>query len=131
MGLDSTPTKLGALPLPALGRRLALADTLAFVAASSGGVYAVDIRDPTTPVELGNWSGARFAYDVGALGDLVYVAAGPEGLYVLRFTGTGFTPVGLSRGAGFVAAVEVASDAIYALDRNGGVLRRINPVRDQ
>ncbi len=131
VGLDSTPTKLGAVPFAALGRRLVLADTLAFVAASSGGVYAVDIRDPAAPVELGNWSGARFAYDVAASGDLVYVAAGPEGLYVLRFTGTGFTPVGLSRGAGFVAAVEVAGDAIYALDRNGGVLRRIRPVSDR
>jgi hypothetical protein len=128
---DSTPVRLGTVSFPSLGRRLALQDTLAFVAASSGGVYAMNIREPSAPVEVGNWSGARFAYDVAALGDHVYVAAGPEGLYVLRFTSTGFTPVGLSRGVGFAAAVEVSDGAVYALDRTGGVLRRINPVTDQ
>jgi hypothetical protein len=128
---DSVPTKVGAVSFPSLGRRLALQDSLAFVAASSGGVFAVNIRDPASPVEVGNWSGARFAYDVAVLRDLVYVAAGPEGLYVLRFTGTGFTPVGLSRSLGFVAAVEVADGAVYALDRNGGVLRRIKPLSEQ
>jgi LVIVD repeat len=128
VGVDSTPTKLGAVPFPSLGRRVSLSDTLAFVAASSGGVYAVDIRDPTAPVEVGNWSGARFAYDVAVSGELVYVAAGPEGMYVLRYTSAGFTPIGLSRGVGFVAAVEVTDDAVYALDRTGGVLRRIDPV---
>jgi hypothetical protein len=55
----------------------------------------------------------------------VYVAAGPEGLYVLRLTALGFTPVGLSRSLGFVAAVEAGPDAIYLLDRAGFTLRRV------
>jgi hypothetical protein len=123
---DVTPR--GEFQLPAIGRRLTLRDSLAFVAAGSGGLYAVDIRNPDAPVETANWSGARFVYDVTASGHLVYVAAGPEGLYVLRFDGASFTPVGLSRGLGFVASVEAGPDAVFALDRAGGTLRRINPL---
>lgn len=117
----------GALPLPVIGRRVALMDSVALVAAGSGGVYAVDIRDPAAPVELANWGGARFAYDVATLASTVYIAAGPEGLYALRLAPDGFVPLGLSRGVGFAAAIEAASDALYLLDRAGGVLRRIEP----
>jgi hypothetical protein len=119
------PSVRGAYPFGAVARRLTLTDSLAIVAAGSGGVYAVDIRDPDHPAELANWSGARFVYDAARLHDLVYVAAGPEGLYVLRLTAEGFSPVGLSRSLGFVAAVEAGPDAIYLLDRAGFVLRRV------
>jgi hypothetical protein len=118
---------LGAVPFPTLARRFALGDSVALVAAGSGGVYAVDVRTPAQPHELANWSGARFTYDVDALGDLAYVAAGPEGLYILRLTPDGFAPVGLSRGLGFVAAVEAGPGAVYILDRSGAVLRRLDP----
>jgi hypothetical protein len=120
----------GTTPFPTLARRLALRDATAFVAAGSGGVYAVDVRDASEPRELGNWSGARFAYDVDAVGALVYVAAGPEGLYILRLTPDGFAPVGLSRGLGFVAAVEAGPGGVYVLDRTGAVLRRLDPLPD-
>jgi hypothetical protein len=118
----------GAVPFPTLTRRLALREGTAFVAAGSGGVYAVDVRDPAAPREVGNWSGARFAYDADAVGDIVYVAAGPEGLYILRLTPDGFAPIGLSRGLGFVAAVETGPGGVYVLDRNGAVLRRLDPL---
>jgi len=118
---------LGAVPFPSLARRFSLGDSVALVAAGSGGVYAVDVRNPAQPRELANWSGARFVYDVDALGDLVYIAAGPEGLYILRLTPEGFAAVGLSRGLGFVAALEAGPGAIYMLDRTGAVLRRLDP----
>jgi hypothetical protein len=117
---------IGALPFPTIARRLALGPVTALVAAGSGGVFAVDVRDPAAPVEVGNWSGARFAYDVAVAGDTVYVAAGPEGLYLLHLDATGFRSVGLSRGVGFVAAVEAGADAIYVLDRAGAALRRLD-----
>jgi hypothetical protein len=119
---------VGSFPLPGIARRLAITDSLAFVAAGSSGLYAVDIRDPAAPVAVGNWSGARFVYDVAVSGSLVYAAAGPEGLYVLRFANGMFTPVGLSRGLGFVSSVETGGGAVFALDRAGGTLRRIDPV---
>lgn len=119
---------LGALRFPTIARRLALGPSVGLIAAGSGGVYAVDLADPAAPVERGNWGGARFAYDVAAVGDTVYVAAGPEGLYLLRLTAAGFQSVGLSRGIGFVAAVEAGPDAVYVLDRTGGALRRLDPL---
>ncbi len=120
-----TLTPRGAFPLPALGRRLALQDSMAYVATGSGGVYAVDVRDPATLVERGNWSGARFAYDVAVIDSTVYVAAGPEGLYLLRPGPDGFRAIGLSRSLGFVAAVASDGEALYVLDRSGVQLRRI------
>jgi hypothetical protein len=111
--------------LPSIGRRLALSDTLALVAAGSGGVYALDIQDPSQVVEVANWSGARFAYDATLAGGQVYIAAGPEGLYVARIEQGRFVPVGLARGIGFIAAVEADGESVYLLDRAGLVLRRV------
>jgi hypothetical protein len=125
---SGTLAPAGSFPLPGIGRRLVITDSLAFVAAGSSGLYAVDIRDRAAPVAAGNWSGARFVYDAAVSGSLVYAAAGPEGLYVLRFADGTFSPVGLSRGLGFVAAVETGEGAVFALDRAGGTLRRIDPV---
>lgn len=115
----------GSFTFPAIARRLTLRDSLAVVAAGSGGVYALDIRDPASPVELTNWGGARFAYDAAVHADRVYVGAGPEGLYVLELGAEGFRALGLSRQVGFVAAVEAGPDAIYLLDRSGLMLRRV------
>jgi hypothetical protein len=121
-------TRVGSVSLPGIARRLAIVDSLAFLAAGSGGLYLVDIRNPAGPVIAANWSGARFVYDVAVSGSLVYAAAGPEGLYVLQYGGGAFKPIGLSRGLGFVASVEAADGAIFALDRSGATLRRIDPV---
>ena len=35
--------------------------------------------------------------------------------------------VGLARNVGFVAALGAGADAVYALDRTGGMLRRLEP----
>lgn len=118
----------GTIAFPSLARRVALADTIALVAAGSGGLYAVNIRNPDAPVEVANWSGARFVYDAAMRDGIAYVAGGPEGLYILRLEGNRFTPLGLSRGVGFVAAVEAGPDAIYLLDRTGAALRRLDPL---
>jgi len=119
---------LGSVSFPSLARRLALADSVALVSAGSGGLYAVDIRDPAAPAEIANWSGARFVYDAAMWNGAAYVAGGPEGLYILRLADGRFAPVGLSRGVGFVAAVEAGPDAIYLLDRTGAALRRLDPL---
>ncbi|HEX9727609.1 MAG TPA: hypothetical protein VGA37_03775 [Gemmatimonadales bacterium] len=122
---DGVSTLSGEFALPAVGRRMALGGDTAYVAAGSGGVYAIDISDHTALVQLANWSGVRFAYDVATAAGRVYVAAGPEGLYVTRLDGDRFVPIGLAREAGFVAAVESDGESVYLLDRTGGTLRRI------
>ncbi|HEX9394485.1 MAG TPA: hypothetical protein VF923_07530 [Gemmatimonadales bacterium] len=122
---DSAATPIASVVLEGPARRFTIRDTLAAVAAGAAGVYLVQINDPARPRVLAHWTEARFAYDVALWGVDIYVAAGPEGLYVLR-PGLGhLEAIGLARSVGFVAALAAGSDALYALDRTGGVLRRI------
>jgi hypothetical protein len=122
---DGTVEALGADTLAATARRLTVIDSIALVAAGTGGVFAIVISDPADPRNLWNWSGARFAYDAALTNNTAYVAAGPEGLYVLALTADGFVARGLIRQVGFVAAIEADSESVYLLDRTGGLLRRI------
>lgn len=117
---------LGALPLPGTGRRLVVRGTTIAVAASEGGILLVDATNPLAPRQTAAWSQARFAYDVALGPSAVYLAAGPEGLYVLDPNADGsLSPRGLARGLGFVAALDTDGDNLYLLDRTGGLLRRI------
>jgi hypothetical protein len=122
---DSAATRLASVDVEGPARRLTIRDTLAAVAAGAAGAYLVRVTDPTLPRVLAHWSEPRFVYDAALWGDNIYVAAGPEGLYVLRPILGGLEAVGLARSVGFVAALAAGSDALYALDRTGGVLRRI------
>ena len=70
-------------------------------------------------------AGAQFAYDAAIHGDSLYVAGGPEGLYLLRLEPEGIRALGLSRDLGFVAALATDDEALYVLDRNGNRLRRL------
>jgi hypothetical protein len=122
---DSAATLLASLDLEGPARRLTIRDTLAAVAAGAAGVYLVRVNDPTLPRVLAHWTEPRFVYDVALWDGNIYVAAGPEGLYVLRAGGGHLEAIGLARSVGFVAALAAGTDALYALDRTGGVLRRI------
>ena len=122
---DSPASRLGAVDLEGPARRLAIQDTLAAVAAGAAGAYLVRLNDPALPRVLAHWSEPRYVYDVALFGGTIYVAAGPEGLYVLRAAAGRLEAIGLARSVGFVAALAAGSDALYALDRTGGVLRRI------
>jgi len=122
---DSAATRLGVADIEGPARRLTIQDTLAAVAAGAAGAYLVRLTDPALPRVLAHWTEPRFVYDVALWGGNMYVAAGPEGLYVLH-PGVGrLEAIGLARSVGFVAALAAGSDALYALDRTGGVLRRI------
>lgn len=117
---------LGAMAIPGTGRRLVLHGAWAAVAAGDGGAVTADISDPRAPRLAAQWNGARFVYDVAMSSGAVYVAAGPEGLYVLSLAPDGGTsPIGLTRGLGFVSALDSDGEHIILLDRAGGALRRI------
>jgi hypothetical protein len=122
---DSAATLLASVDLEGPARRLTIRDTLAGVAAGAAGVYLVRLNDPTLPRVLAHWTEPRFVYDVALWDGNIYVAAGPEGLYVLRAGVGRLEAIGLARSVGFVAALAAGTDALYALDRTGGVLRRI------
>lgn len=126
---EGANTPLGDFELPGTGRRISLNDSLAIVALGSVGVSVLDIRDPSQVTPVASWSGARYTYDAAAVGDRVYVAAGPEGLYELQLVNGALKPLGLARGTGFVASVDADGGSVYLLDRSGGLIRRI-PVVD-
>lgn len=117
---------IGAFALPAPGRRLAIEGDTVAVAAGEGGVFLLSIADPRAPALLGQWSGARFAYDVALRHGVIYLAAGPEGLYVLDPAPDGtLVPRGLDRHLGFVSSLHAANGELYVVDRTGRALHRV------
>ena len=64
-------------------RDLALAGDILYVAASAGGLVAVDITDPSAPVVAGGVTTPGTAHAVALAGDLAYVADGASGLSVI------------------------------------------------
>jgi hypothetical protein len=126
MGDSGLADSLGGVELPGTGRRLSVRGTSVAVAAGDGGVVIFDGADPRALRETSRWNRARFAYDVALTSTAVYLAAGPEGLYVLLPQPDGtMRPVGLVRDLGFVSALAVDGDHVILLDRTGGYLRRI------
>lgn len=117
---------LGAMEIPGTGRRLILNGSTAAVAVGDGGAVVADVSDPSAVRQTAQWNGARFVYDVALSTGALYVAAGPEGLYVMsRSPDGGLSPIGLARGLGFIAALESRGDDLFLLDRSGSVVRRV------
>jgi hypothetical protein len=116
---------MGTSPLDVRGRKLAVEDTRIAVALGEQGVRVYDGSDPASLREVGSWSAARFVYDVSLAGTRMFVAAGPEGLYVLDITAEPVV-LGLARELGFAAAVVSFGPFTYILDRNTNSVRRID-----
>lgn len=116
----------GSTALSAGGRRVTIDGTRLAAALGEGGVLVFDVSDPSRPDSIGAWSGARFAYDVSLAGDRLYVAAGPEGVYVLNIASGAPTTLGLARELGFAAALVSRNGFTYLIDRSTNALRRID-----
>lgn len=133
MPADSGLLRLGSVALRGPARRLAVLPGVIAVAAGAEGAYVVRTADPTALQVEAHWSEPRYVYDVALWRDSdagpprLFVGAGPEGLYILKHDGLQLQAVGLVSNVGFVAALAAGPDALYALDRTGGVLRRIDP----
>lgn len=131
---DSPLVALGSVELRGPARRLALdpdGGTVA-VAAGAEGIYLVRTEDLSMPRVAAHWAEARYVYDVAIWRDsagatVLFAGAGPEGLYVLAPDGARLKARGLVRNMGFVAALAAGPQALFALDRTGGVLRRLDP----
>lgn len=115
----------GSFSLGVRGRSLAIEDTRMAVALGEQGVRLLDASDPAALRQTASWTGSRFAYDVSLAGSRMFVAAGPEGLYVLDVTGEP-TVLGLARELGFAAAVASFGPFTYILDRSTNSVRRID-----
>ncbi|KPK81939.1 MAG: hypothetical protein AMS25_04325 [Gemmatimonas sp. SM23_52] len=112
--------KLGEVALPAAGRSVRAAGRRLAVAAGTRGVFLLDATDPRAPRVVSEYTGVRFAYAADLAGDLLYVAAGPEGMAVVDVSGSEPRVVGVAREVRFVTDVVVdGSGAVWILDRDG------------
>ena len=117
---------LSVVPLPNRPRRLAIDGELLVIALGEAGIAVFRTTDPAAPVTVGRWAGARFAYDVSIAHGRIFVAAGPDGLYVVRVDGSRLENVGLARDLGFAAAVISRGSWTYVYDRTTGSVHRMS-----
>ena len=116
---------IGSVPLPGVGLRVVIDRGLAAVAMGEKGVVLVDISDPMHPKPRSEWTDARFAYDVSIDGPRLFVAAGPEGVYIVNLSSDTPKTIGLARSLGFASAIASHDGHTFILDRRTNALRRI------
>ncbi|MBK5188097.1 MAG: hypothetical protein JJD97_07610 [Gemmatimonadaceae bacterium] len=117
--------QIGSIPLAGSGLRVALRGPLAAVAMGEKGVALIDISDATQPKLSSIWTTAHFAYDVSIDQSRLFVAAGPEGVYVVDLSGDAPHTIGLARSLGFASGVVSHDGHTFILDRRTNALRRI------
>jgi hypothetical protein len=117
--------RVGAAMLTGAGRALAITHDTAIVALGERGIQLFDTSDPAAPRPLESWTIAHFAYDVSVDRGRLFVAAGPEGVYVLELQGGELRTLGLARSLGFASALASHDGYTYILDRRSNTLRRI------
>ncbi len=116
---------IGSVPLAGVGLRVVVDRGLAAVAMGEKGVALIDISDPINPKPRPTWSDARFAYDVSIDGPRLFVAAGPEGVYLVNISTDTPKTIGLARSLGFASAIVSHDGHTFILDRRANALRRI------
>jgi hypothetical protein len=117
--------QIGAVPLTGLGLRVTIEGPIAAVAMGEKGVAIIDITDAAHPKSRGDWTTARFAYDVSLDGQRLFVAAGPEGVYVVNLADATAQTIGVARALGFASAIASYDGHTFILDRRTNALRRI------
>lgn len=117
---NSNLEKIAEIQLPVPGRSLRSQGNRLAVAAGTNGVLVLDIADPSAPRVVQRYEGVRFAYAADLSGDLMYVAAGPEGLVVVDLGAAVPEVVGVAREVDFATDVAVgAGGEAWILDRDG------------
>lgn len=122
---DDSLERVGRVGITGGARRLAILGDRAAVAIGEGGVLLFDISAPDAPRQTAHWTTARFAYDVSLDGTRLFVAAGPEGVYVVDVSGAALRTIGLARSLGFATALVSHGGNTYIVDRRENALRRI------
>ncbi|MGH7650125.1 MAG: hypothetical protein ACREND_18620 [Gemmatimonadaceae bacterium] len=118
-------TRVGATPLDAVGLSMALAGDTIAIALGERGIRLFDATNAAAPHVVASWSIAHFAYDVSLDAHRLFVAAGPEGVYVIDIGTSPLRTIGLARSLGFATALASRRGYTYILDRRSVVLRRV------
>ena len=120
---DDAPSVLSSLTLSGNGMAVALVGTRAAVA-DYNSVDVIDVSTPSAPVLLDSEPGS--ALDLAVVGDLLYVAAGANGLHILRLETDGsLSSLALMPTPGS-NCTQVAADGARVLLREGGDLRIVD-----
>jgi len=117
--------RVGGAALAGAGLHLAISGDTVAVALGTGGVRLYDTHDPAAPVPILSWTHARFAYDVALDAGRLFIAAGPEGVFVIELRAGEPRALGVARGLGFATALASDRGYTYILDRRTNSLRRI------
>lgn len=117
---------LSVVPLPNRPRRVAIDGDLLVLALGEAGIAVFRTTDPASPVAIARWTGARFAYDVSIAHGRIFIAAGPDGLYIVRIDGDRLENLGLARDLGFAATVLSRDSWTYVYDRTTGSVHRMS-----
>jgi hypothetical protein len=117
--------QIGSVPLSGIGLRVVIEKGIAAVAMGEKGVALIDVSDPLHLKSRGDWTTSRFAYDVSLDGTRLFVAAGPEGVYLVDVSGGTTRTIGLARALGFASALVSHDGHTFILDRRTNALRRI------
>ncbi len=107
-------------------RKIAAAGNRVAVAVGERGVRMFDVTDPAHPVAGHAWTVARFTYDVSIAGSRMFVAAGPDGVYVVDLRGSALVTIGVARELGFAASIVSTDSYTYLLDGRTNALRRLH-----
>lgn len=113
------------VPLGSPGLGVAVVNDTAAVALGDHGVAVFDTHRLDDVRRIATWTIAHFAYDVAIDQHRLFVAAGPEGVYVIALDTVPLRTIGLARGLGFASALASHDGYTYILDRRTNALRRI------
>ncbi len=112
--------KIAETELPAAGRTVRAQGSRLVVAAGSNGVYVLEAADPAAPRVVQHYSGVSFAFAADLDGDLLYVAAGSDGVVLVDIGGAVPTVIGVARETRFATDVVVTEGGdVWILDRDG------------
>jgi len=118
----NNPVELGRMDTPGSARRVAVADSIAYIADGRFGVNIISYHDPDSLKQLGQIAIPGYVNDVAVQGNMVIAAAGDGGTFVIDVSNpTASTLVGRYQSS-YTYAVETTSDAIFVADRDDGLL---------
>jgi hypothetical protein len=120
-----TLTRIGGAPIDGGARRVAASQEMVAVAVGERGVRLFNVADPAQPQARRPWTVGRFAYDVSLDGSRLFIAAGPDGVFVVELHPTYIVTIGVARNLGFASSIVSRNGYTYLLDGRTNSLRRM------
>jgi hypothetical protein len=120
-----TLTRIGGAPIDGGARRVAANTDVVAVAVGERGVRLFNVSDPSQPQPRRPWTVGRFAYDVSLDRSRLFIAAGPDGVYVVELHLTYIVTIGVARSLGFASTIVSRNGYTYLLDGRTNSLRRM------